>query len=162
LVYLDPYGHKKFIFEYIQTELEECTENLSQIVARPYLHPAYQKVNNLKALLCRKRTEFLDTIRSGLNSFNDTPPALRRYSLQRWKYLLKDNIQHDYEFKNTVAVSLKEVNPRNPWILDKKGRHTNFLAILNDVPDFEEEFNSILVPSKDKTAGLCARWDCSK
>ncbi len=102
------------------------------------------------------------TFRSGLNSFNDTPPALKRFSLQRWKYLLKDNIQHDDEFKNAVAVSLKELNPRNPWIVDKKGRHTNLLALLNDLPALEEELNSILVPSKDKAVGLCARWDCSK
>ena len=184
--FLDQYGHKKFIFEYIQTELEECTENLSQIVARPHLHTATNKLLRLTAVLRRKRAEFLTTvrasasqsnlassrvnyslsafeqIRSGLNSFNDTPPALKRFSLQRWKYLLKDNIQHDDEFKNAVAVSLKELNPRNPWIVDKKGRHTNLLALLNDLPALEEELNSILVPSKDKGVGLCARWDCSK
>ena len=32
--YLDTFGHQKFIFEFIQTEFEECTENLSQIIAR--------------------------------------------------------------------------------------------------------------------------------
>ena len=84
-----------------------------------------------------------------------------RYSLQRWKYLLKDNIQHDDEFKNTVAVSLRELNPKNPWILDKKGRHTNLLALLNDLPELEDELDSILIPAKDRN-GLCARSECSK
>ncbi len=111
-------------------------------------------------MLKRKRIEFLDAIRNGLNSFNETPPAFKKYSMQRWKYLLKDNIQHDEEFINTVAVNLKDLNPKNPWIIDKKGRHTNLIALLNDLPELEEELDSILIPAKDKN-GLCIRWDCS-
>ena len=34
--------------------------------------------------------------------------------------ILKDNIQNDDEFKNTIALSLKELNPKNPWIIDSK------------------------------------------
>lgn len=159
--YLDQFGHKKFIFEYIQTEFEESTENLSQIIARPHLKTSKLKIIRLTNILKRKRIDFLNTIRDGLNSFNDTPPALKKYSLQRWKYLLKDNIQHDEEFKNTIAVNLKELNPKNPWIIDKKGRHTNLLALLNDLPELEEELNSILLPAKEKN-GFCNRWDCGK
>jgi ankyrin repeat and IBR domain-containing protein 1 len=33
--YLNSSDHKKFIFEFIQTELEEATENISQFIARP-------------------------------------------------------------------------------------------------------------------------------
>lgn len=160
--YLDHFGHRKFIFEYIQTEYEESTENLSQIIARPHAKTSSKnKVIRLTNILKRKRVEFLDTIRAGLNSFNETPPAFKKHSLQRWKYLLKDNIQHDEEFINTVAISLKDLSPKNPWIIDKKGRHTNLIALLNNLPELEEELNSILIPSKDKN-GLCARWDCSK
>lgn len=160
--YLDHFGHKKFIFEYIQTEYEESTENLSQIIARPHAKTSSKnKVIRLTNILKRKRVEFLDTIRAGLNSFNETPPAFKRHSLQRWKYLLKDNIQHDEEFINTLAISLKDLSPKNPWIIDKKGRHTNLIALLNNSPELEEELNSILIPSKEKN-GLCARWDCSK
>jgi hypothetical protein len=157
--YLDTFGHQKFIFEFIQTEFEECTENLSQIIARPHLKTPKHKIIRLTNLLKRKRIEFIDTITRGLNSFNDTPPALKKYSRQRWKYLLKDNIQNDDEFKNTIALSLKELNPKNPWIIDKKGRHTNFLALLDDWPELESELDSILIPSKDKK-GLCANWNC--
>lgn len=157
--YLDQFGHKKFIFEYIQTEFEESTENLSQIIARPHLKTSKVKITRLTNILKRKRIDFLNTIRDGLNSFSETPPALKKYSLQRWKYLLKDNIQHDEEFKNTIAVNLKELNPKNPWIIDKKGRHTNLLALLNDLPELEEELNSILLPAKEKN-GFCTRWDC--
>lgn len=111
-------------------------------------------------MLKRKRVEFLDTITRGLNSFNDTPPTLKKYSRQRWKYLLKDNIQNEDEFKNTIALSIRgELNPKNPWIVDKKGRHTNLLALLNDWPELETELESILAPSKEKK-GLCAKWDC--
>ena len=157
--YLDTFGHKKFIFEFIQTEFEESTENLSQIIARPHLKTPKLKIIRLTNILRKKRIEFIDTIVRGLNSFNDTPPTLKKYSRQRWKYLLKDNIQNDDEFKNTIALSLKELNPKNPWIIDKKGRHTNLLALLNDWPELEQELDSILVPSKDKS-GLCARKDC--
>jgi len=51
------------------------------------------------------------------------------------------------------------MNPKNPWIIDKKGRHTNFLALLDDWPELESELDSILIPSKDKK-GLCANWNC--
>lgn len=157
--YLDTFGHKKFIFEFIQTEFEESTENLSQIIARPHLKTPKHKIVKLTNVLRKKRLEFLDTIIRGLNSFNDTPPALKKYSRQRWKYLLKDNIQNDDEFKNTIALSLKELNPKNPWIIDRKGRHTNLLALLNDWPELEQELDCILVPSKEKKV-LCAKWDC--
>ena len=159
--FLDTFGHKKFIFEYIQTEFEEFTENLSQIIARPYLKTPKNKIIRLTCILKKKRLDFLDTITRGLNSFNDTPPALRRYSRQRWKYLLKDNIQNEDEFKNTIAMSLKELNPRNPWIVDKKGRHTNLLAFLNDWPELEYDLDSILVPSKERKE-LCALRGCDK
>lgn len=158
--YLDQYGHKKFIFEYIQTEFEESTENLSQIIARLHLNTPKNKIIRLTNVLRRKRIEFLETIRNGLNSFQETPPNLKKHSLQRWKYLLKDNIQHDEEFKQTVAINLKELNPKNPWIIDKKGRHTNLLALLNDSPELENELDEILMPSKVKY-GICSRWNCT-
>jgi hypothetical protein len=110
-------------------------------------------------MLKKKRVEFIDTITRGLNSFNDTPPTLKKYSRQRWKYLLKDNIQNEDEFKNTIALSIRELNPKNPWIIDKKGRHTNLLALLNDWPELEQDLESILTPSKEKN-GMCAKWDC--
>jgi hypothetical protein len=110
-------------------------------------------------MLKRKRVEFIDTITRGLNSFNDTPPTLKKYSRQRWKYLLKDNIQNEDEFKNTIALSIRELNPKNPWIVDKKGRHTNLLALLNDWPELEQDLESILTPSKEKNS-MCAKWDC--
>lgn len=128
--YLDTFGHKKFIFEFVQTEFEECTENLSQIIARPHLKTPKPKIIRLTNLLKRKRIEFIETITRGLNSFNDTPPTLKKYSRQRWKYLLKDNIQNDDEFKNTIALSLKELNPKNPWIIDRKVLNTELLKII--------------------------------
>jgi hypothetical protein len=128
--YLDTFGHRKFIFEFIQTEFEECTENLSQIIARPHLKTPKYKIVKLTNVLRKKRIEFLDTITRGLNSFNDTPPALKKYSRQRWKYLLKDNIQNDDEFKNTIALSLKELNPKNPWIIDSKLNFYDYNTVL--------------------------------
>jgi ankyrin repeat/IBR domain-containing protein 1 len=66
---------KKFIFEFNQTQLEEFTENLSQIIARPHLKTSKNKIIRLTNMLKRKRIEFIDTITRGLNSFLDTPPT---------------------------------------------------------------------------------------
>ena len=139
--YLDTFGHRKFIFEFIQTEFEECTENLSQIIARPHLKTPKYKIVKLTNVLRKKRIEFLDTITRGLNSFNDTPPALKKYSRQRWKYLLKDNIQNDDEFKNTIALSLKELNPKNPWIIDSK---LNFFFFFHSFSILEEKLKKFI------------------
>jgi hypothetical protein len=84
---------------------------------------------------------------------------MKKFSQQKWKYLLKDNIQIDNDFKKNIAVSLKKLDPTNPWIIDKKGRHTNLYALLNDLPELEDELNEIMKPASN-TAALCAKWDC--
>lgn len=149
--------HKKFIFELIQTEFEECCENLSQIIARPYLKTPKNKIIKTTKLLKRKRIEFLETIAKNLE-LPDTPPSLKKHNKKRWRYLLKDNIEDDDELKKCIALSLKDLNPKNPWIVDKKGRHTNLIALLDDSPDLENELESLFVSSKNK--GICNRWNC--
>ncbi len=110
--YLENSGHKKMIFEFIQTEFEECTETLSQIIARPYLRTPKHRIVQVTRNVKRKRLEFLETIARGLIP-PDTPPSLKKFSRQRWKYLLKDDVDgDDNELKKAIANSLKELDPK--------------------------------------------------
>lgn len=110
--YLENSGHKKMIFEFIQTEFEECTETLSQIIARPYLRTPKHRIVQVTKNVKRKRLEFLETIARGLIP-PDTPPSLKKFSRQRWKYLLKDDVDgDDNELKKAIANSLKELDPK--------------------------------------------------
>ena len=100
------------IFEFIQTEFEECTETLSQIIARPYLRTPKHRIVQVTKNVKRKRLEFLETIARGLIP-PDTPPSLKKFSRQRWKYLLKDDVDgDDNELKKAIANSLKELDPK--------------------------------------------------
>lgn len=118
--YLENSGHKKMIFEFIQTEFEECTETLSQIIARPYLRTPKHRIVQVTKNVKRKRLEFLETIARGLIP-PDTPPSLKKFSRQRWKYLLKDDVDgDDNELKKAVANSLKELDPKVKSTSEKK------------------------------------------
>jgi hypothetical protein len=151
--------HKKFIFEFIQTEFEECTENLSQIIARPHLKTPKNKIIKTTKLLKCKRIEFLEIISKNLTLPLTPPTTRRRTSTKRWNYLLKDDSQDDEELKSAIAMSIKSLDAKDPWIVDKKGRHTNLIALLNDMPELEGNLETIFTPSKNK--GLCKRLDCS-
>ena len=73
------------IASYVQTELEECTESLSEMIARPYLRTPRAKIIHTAQLVQRKRYEFVTAIAKGLVP-PDTSPTLRkkkrRYSLE--------------------------------------------------------------------------------
>lgn len=122
--YLENSGHKKMIFEFIQTEFEECTETLSQIIARPYLRTPKPRIVQVTKNLKRKRLEFLETIARGLIP-PDTPPSLKKFSRQRWKYLLKDDVDgDDNELKKAIANSLKELDPKVTFKSIESNRNT--------------------------------------
>ncbi|UJR25225.1 hypothetical protein I4U23_006577 [Adineta vaga] len=158
--YLENSGHKKMIFEFIQTEFEECTETLSQIIARPYLRTPKHRIVQVTKNVKRKRLEFLETIARGLIP-PDTPPSLKKFSRQRWKYLLKDDVDgDDNELKKAIAYSLKELDPKNPWIVDRKGRHTNLVTLLDEWPELEMEMDSGLITCDD--GAYCKRRNCFK
>ncbi|CAF1628062.1 unnamed protein product [Rotaria magnacalcarata] len=156
--YLENSGHKKMIFEFIQTEFEECTETLSQIIARPYLRTPKHRIVQVTKTVKRKRLEFLETIARGLIP-PDTPPSLKKFSRQRWKYLLKDDVDgDDDELKKAIAASLKDLDPKNPWVVDRKGRHTNLVTLLNEWPELEMEMDSGLISCGD--GAYCKRRNC--
>ena len=68
----------KHLCKYVlQTELEECTETLSEIVARPYLRTPRSKIIQTAHLVQRKRQEFVTAIAKGLVP-PDNSPTLKK------------------------------------------------------------------------------------
>lgn len=64
--YLTGHKDKKAIFESMQTEVEEATETLSQMVARPYLRTPRVKIIQTTQLLHRKQQDFLLALSRGV------------------------------------------------------------------------------------------------
>ncbi|ESO82483.1 hypothetical protein LOTGIDRAFT_134513 [Lottia gigantea] len=87
--YLDGPGYKKIVFEFMQTELEECTEILSQMVNRLYLRTPRKKIIDQALIVQRKRLEFLIAISKGLVP-PETPPSLRKKRRRKYSMELED------------------------------------------------------------------------
>lgn len=64
--YLTGNKEKKAIFESMQTEVEEATEILSQMVARPYLRTPRARIMQATQLLYRKQQDFLLALSRGV------------------------------------------------------------------------------------------------
>jgi ankyrin repeat/IBR domain-containing protein 1 len=62
---------------FLQTELEECTEVLSQMISRPYLRTPRSKIVQAAQNVQLKRHEFLGAIAKGLVP-SDTSPSLKK------------------------------------------------------------------------------------
>ncbi|XP_056638664.1 ankyrin repeat and IBR domain-containing protein 1-like isoform X1 [Diorhabda sublineata] len=75
--YLEDDGYNKTIFEFMQNELEEVTEKLSEMIARPYLRTPKSVIIQTSALARRKRHEFVRAVEQGLIP-PETPPMLRK------------------------------------------------------------------------------------
>ncbi|XP_066249800.1 ankyrin repeat and IBR domain-containing protein 1-like [Euwallacea similis] len=75
--YLEDDGYNKHIFEFMQNELEETTEKLSEMIARPYLRTPKAVIIQTTTLTRRKRHEFVRAVAQGLIP-PETPPTLRK------------------------------------------------------------------------------------
>ncbi|GAB1610546.1 ankyrin repeat and IBR domain-containing protein 1-like isoform X2 [Argonauta hians] len=130
--YLDGPGYKKIVFECMQTELEECTEILSQIVNRLYLRTPRRRIIEQAHIVQRKRHEFIAAIVKGLVP-PETPPAMRKRKRKKYSIDLEDE-----ELRKAILASIQEVDPANPWIKDPSGRHTNVMAVI-DWPESDSD-----------------------
>ena len=77
-----PFLIHKYNFVYFQTEVEESTEVLSQMVARPYLRTPRAKIIQTTQLLHRKRVDFLLALTRGLLPDDD---AVTNSYASRWE-----------------------------------------------------------------------------
>ena len=66
MLFLQDGMHRKMLFEAMQNELEEVTEQLSQMVARVYLRTPKAKIIETALLLQQNRLKFVDAVANGL------------------------------------------------------------------------------------------------
>ncbi|XP_060081495.1 ankyrin repeat and IBR domain-containing protein 1-like [Ylistrum balloti] len=151
--YLDGPGYKKMVFEFMQTELEECGEILSQMVNRLYLRTPRKRIIEQAHVVQRKRHEFIVAISKGLVP-PETPPALRKHRRRRYSMDYEDE-----ELRKAILASIQDVDPANPWIKDASGRHTNVMAVL-DWPDSDDSDSD--GQTSQRKPGKCAREGCNK
>ena len=78
-----------FFFVNFQNELEEVTEKLSEMVARPYLRTPRSVIVQTTALARRKRHEFARAVAKGLVPVSYT--HLKTVLLnKRWNYIMAE------------------------------------------------------------------------
>ncbi|XP_078345058.1 ankyrin repeat and IBR domain-containing protein 1-like [Oculina patagonica] len=94
--YLTGNKDKKAIFESMQTEVEEATETLSQMVARPYLRTPRAQIIQTTQLLHRKRQDFLLALTRGLIPDDDEPQEPRSF-VSRLRLLSPSGVSQDSE-----------------------------------------------------------------
>nr|CAD7260701.1 unnamed protein product [Timema shepardi] len=158
-----------FIFNYVQhlqNELEEVTEKLSEMVARPYLRTPRSVVIQTTALARRKRHEFVRAVSKGLIP-PETPPTLRKMRKRRFPGLMGmdpvDDASRREQMSHAIAASLRDLDHNNPWVKDAQGRHTNLSAIY-DWPDFDsdEEDSDVNHTLAVNLLGECSRTGCAR
>ncbi|XP_063237548.1 uncharacterized protein LOC134539440 [Bacillus rossius redtenbacheri] len=160
--YLEDNGYNKTIFEFMQNELEEVTEKLSEMVARPYLRTPRPVIVQTTALARRKRHEFVRAVSKGLIP-PETPPTLRKVRKRRFPGLVGLDPVDDEQISHAIAASLKDLDSNNPWVKDAQGCHTNLSALYdwpdNDSDEEESEVNRALAVS---LVGECSRAGCAR
>ncbi|XP_033113786.1 ankyrin repeat and IBR domain-containing protein 1-like [Anneissia japonica] len=113
--YLEDKEGSKQIFEFMQDELEQACETLSQMVARQFLCTPRPKVIMTTAIVQRKRGEFLSAVSKGF-----LPPD----SSPRTQPVRRDSDETDDEedilLRQAIEASLKEFAPPEPqsWLDD--------------------------------------------
>ncbi|XP_070570683.1 ankyrin repeat and IBR domain-containing protein 1-like isoform X2 [Ptychodera flava] len=160
--YLEDDNRTKTIFEFMQTELEEATETLSQMVARPYLRTPRYKIIQAAQLVQRKRHEFLSAVSKGLIPPEETPPLLRRKQFARKNIF---NFEHDDDgdaLRQAIAASLQEMPPGGDgWMMDKSGRHNN-IPLLYEYLGFDSEESDDASPTAAQDSTICLHPGCEK
>lgn len=165
--YLNGPQYKKLVFEFMQTELEECTEILSQMVNRLYLRTPRKKIIEQSQICHRKRSEFITAIIKGLVP-PETPPGLRK---KKRKYSMETE---DEDLKKAILASIEDFDPENPWII-ASGRHTNVAALLDWPSDDSDDSDSMASDARRQRnqdvsqdqggspeEGICMRENCSR
>ncbi|XP_013414863.1 uncharacterized protein LOC106176856 isoform X2 [Lingula anatina] len=159
--YIEEVGIRKPIFEFMQTELEEATENLSQMINRPYLRTPRNKIIGQAQLVTRKRHDLIGAIARGLVPVDLSPGNSRK----------KYSFDVDEDTKKALLDSIQDMELPNPWVMDSSGRHTNVSALF-DWPDSspeesedeqeEEQGEGKAGQTPSVTSDVCRRTDCSK
>ncbi|XP_076060868.1 uncharacterized protein LOC143036865 [Oratosquilla oratoria] len=158
--YLEDNGYNRTIFEYMQNELEEATEKLSEMVARQYLVTPRGQIIAATLLSRRRRHKLVRAVSRGLLP-PETPPSFRK---ARKRHCVAGLIGMDPpdELENVAAME-RALDPSQPWVKDARGRHTNLAALL-DWPDLDsdEEESSLNHALTLTLLGKCSRKTCPR
>ncbi|XP_072180798.1 ankyrin repeat and IBR domain-containing protein 1-like [Diadema setosum] len=111
--YLEDSGGSKQIFEFMQNELEESSETLSQMVARNYLRTPRVKIIQAAQLAKRKRYEFLSAVSKGFLPPDVSPdsPSRRRRTSSSWSYQTWDDDsdgENDEALRRAIEASIED------------------------------------------------------
>ncbi|KAJ8981920.1 hypothetical protein NQ317_008825 [Molorchus minor] len=138
--YLEDDGYNKMIFEFMQNELEEVTEKLSEMIARPYLRTPKAVIVQTSALARRKRHEFVRAVSQGLIP-PETPPLQRK---RRKRYLDSDLTQ--------TSAWLKDCE----WPEYDTDEETDLSVTHKNFP------HTRVSPNKDHQCGLLCSRGCGR
>lgn len=159
--FLEDNGYNKTIFELMQDDLEDTTEKLSDMVACRYIQTPSQYIKQMAAVVKQKRLDFMTAVLKGLIP-PETPPNLRKSQRRRYPGLLGMDPVEDEELTQAIMASLKDMNPKDPWVKDHLGKHTN-LSAMYDWPDtYSDEEDSSVEVLTANLFGVCSREGCSK
>ncbi|XP_054711408.1 ankyrin repeat and IBR domain-containing protein 1-like [Uloborus diversus] len=158
--YLEDNGYNKTIFEYLQNDLEEVTEKLSDTVARTYLQTPQCKIIQMTAQVKRKRLDLLNAVQKGLIP-PETPPSMRKNRKRRLPGLMGMDPIDDPLLSQAILESLDTVDPNDPWVIDPQGKHTNIAAVC-DWPDDDSDEEENQKSSASSAFGICSREGCSR
>ncbi|XP_073992542.1 ankyrin repeat and IBR domain-containing protein 1-like isoform X3 [Rhodnius prolixus] len=103
--YLEDDGYCKTIFEFMQNELEEATEKLSEILARQYLRTPKPAIVEAAKLARRKRHEFCRAVSRGFVPPESPPPPV---PLIKATDRDKVKVPSIYDFNNVAEDSIGE------------------------------------------------------
>ena len=141
--YLEDHGYNKAIFEYMENNLNNLCNRLSEIIASDFLRNTRKFIIDLTKQLKNKRLTFLTAVSKGLVP-PETPPGMRNHqkrhclpgvmALDSMESLYNPCEENDKLLNEAIISSLSNYNDKNSWIQDKNGRHNNIYTIY-DWPD---------------------------
>ncbi|XP_015908622.2 ankyrin repeat and IBR domain-containing protein 1 isoform X1 [Parasteatoda tepidariorum] len=155
--YLEDNGYNKTIFEYLQKELEEVTEKLSESITHVYLQTPQSKVVQMTTSVKRKRLDLLNAVHKGLTP-PETPTSQRKKRRNRLPGLMGMDPVEDM---NGLLDSLENVDPNDPWVINRQGKHTNVAAVC-DWPDYDSDEDVIANSVLASVLGTCSREGCKR
>ncbi|XP_055938301.1 ankyrin repeat and IBR domain-containing protein 1-like [Argiope bruennichi] len=160
--YLEDNGYNKTIFEFLQSELEEATGKLSELIARTYIQTPQFKIVQMVTNVKRKRLDLLNAVHKGLIP-PETPPSMRKRRKNHIPSLMGLDPVDDPFLSQAILNSLKTVDPNDPWIINQHGKHTNVAAVC-DWPDFDsdDEEDSSRQSKLASILGECSREGCKR
>ncbi|OQV24034.1 Ankyrin repeat and IBR domain-containing protein 1 [Hypsibius exemplaris] len=159
----------RVLFEYMQHELEKSVEKLTVMICVRYLRTCKDDINRMTRTVRRRRHEFIVAVNKGL-MIPETPPSIRKKRKRRLPGLFgldfDDVVLQEEDGKAGTASSslLEHGSASDPWVLDKRGRHTNFAALYDwpEMEDSDEDISVMMASSSIGGIAACAKSRCSR